>query len=120
VTLRSGTTCNGIINQMDVLDVSNLSSPRLVNSISMTNPHGLAKDGNKLFVCDGIDGLKMYDASNKQLPVLKEHITGLEPFDVVALQGKAIVVAKDGLYQYAYGAGNTLSLLSKISNQSGK
>lgn len=116
VTLRSGTTCNGsAVNQMDVLNVSNLASPYRVSTVAMTNPHGLAKDGNKVFVCDGTDGLKVYDATNKQMPVLQKHITGLETFDVIALEGRATVVAKDGLYQYSYDGSNALSFLSKLS-----
>jgi hypothetical protein len=114
VTLRSGTTCNGSINQMDVLNVSNPASPSLVNTVAMTNPHGLAKDGDKIFVCDGQDGLKMYDATDRSMPKLQKHISGPETFDVIALNGTAIVVAKDGLYQYRYDNGTTLWQLSKL------
>ena len=30
----------------------------------MTNPHGLGKSGDLLFICDGNAGLKIYDASD--------------------------------------------------------
>lgn len=115
VTLRSGTLCNSTINQLDVLDVSNLSAPKLKTTVQMTNPHGLAKDGNKLFICDGKSGLKLYDASTPTAPQLVRQVPGIETFDVIAFDGRAIVVAKDGLYQYAYGSDNRLTQLSKIS-----
>lgn len=115
VTLRSGTTCNTTINQLEILDVTNLSAPVLKKTVPMTNPHGLAKDGNKLFICDGKSGLKLYDASTPTAPQLVKQVSGIETFDVIALDGRAIVVAKDGLYQYAYTSDNNLTQLSKIS-----
>jgi hypothetical protein len=82
----------------------------------MTSPHGLAKDGNKLFICDGKDGLKLYDAASPTDVKLVKKIGGIETFDVIALNGKAIVVATDGLYQFDY-SGNNLTQISKISIQ---
>jgi hypothetical protein len=118
VTLRSGTTCNATINQLDVIDVSNLSTPLLRKTVQLTNPHGLAKDGNKLFICDGKAGLKLFDASTPTAPQMVNQIPGIETFDVIALDGRAIVVAKDGLYQYDYSNGNNLMQLSKITIES--
>lgn len=115
VTLRSGTSCNGTLNQLDVLDVSNLAAPNLVASLRMSNPHGLAKDGDKLFICDGEAGLKMYNAASRNNILLEKQIGGIETYDVIAQQGKAIVVATDGLYQFTYGNGAALSQLSKLS-----
>lgn len=120
VTLRSGTTCFGTINQMDILDISNLSQPVLKKTVTLDNPHGLAKDGNKLFICDGKSGLKLYDASLPTSPQLVQQVSGLETFDVVAFNGLAIVVAKDGLYQYGYGTGTSLTQLSKLSIETKK
>ena len=64
VTLRTGTTCNGVNNRLEILDIANINSPSLVKTYEMTNPHGLSKDGNLLFVCDGANGLKVYNASD--------------------------------------------------------
>lgn len=115
VTLRSGTTCQGFTNQLDVLQLNNLTDPKLLKTYNFTNPHGLSKDGNLLFVCDGSDGLKIYDASNVMSLSMVKHITGIETFDVIAYNNIALVVAKDGLYQYDYSNTNNIRLLSKIS-----
>jgi hypothetical protein len=56
VTLRNGSTCGGFTNQLDVINIENINSPVLVRSFEFTNPHGLSKDGNVLFVCDGNAG----------------------------------------------------------------
>ncbi|MBI3139186.1 MAG: hypothetical protein HYZ15_11415 [Sphingobacteriales bacterium] len=116
VTLRDGSTCSGSAsNQLDVLDVTNMSSPFLLHSYTMTNPHGLSKSGDLLFICDGRDGLKIYDAASPGNLRLKEHITGLETYDAIAWNNNLIVVAKDGLYQYDYSNPVSLTLRSKIS-----
>lgn len=81
----------------------------------MTNPHGLTKDNNLLFICDGKDGLKMYDASDPMNIVLKKQSTGMETYDAIALNGNLLVVAKDGLYQFSYSNAGNLDLKSKIS-----
>lgn len=117
VTLRSGTQCVGFTNQLDVLDVQNLSAPSLVKTYQLTNPHGLSKDGNTLFICDGSAGLKVYDATNVNNLQLRKTIAGLDTYDVIAHNGLAIVVAKDGLYQYDYSNTADVRFLSRISHE---
>ena len=46
--------------------------------------------------------------------MLKKHFTGMETYDVIAYGNKALVVAKDGLYQYDYSDIQQVRLLSKI------
>ncbi|MBO9565264.1 MAG: hypothetical protein J7621_20985 [Niastella sp.] len=115
VTLRSGTMCQGFTNQLEVLDVRNLNNPGLVKTYPMTNPHGLAIDGNTLFICDGKDGLKVYDAANANELKLIRQIGDFETYDIIAYNKWALVVAKDGLYQFDYTNLNNIKQISKIS-----
>jgi hypothetical protein len=115
VTLRSGNTCGGFSNQLDVLDITDVTKPSLIKTYSMTNPFGLGKEGNTLFICDGKDGVKVYDAYNSNDIKLINKIEGMEPYDVIAWNKIALIVAKDGLYQYDYSDVNNIRLLSKIS-----
>ena len=64
VTLRAGTWCMNTTNQLDVIDISDITRPKLLKSYPMFNPHGLGIDNGTLFICDGADGLKVYDATN--------------------------------------------------------
>jgi hypothetical protein len=114
VTLRSGTNCRQGVDQLDIIDVTNLSAPVLRNTLPMTNPHGLSKDGNHLLLCDGTAGLKLFTLSNPTSPQLVHTFPGIETYDVIAMNNRALVVAKDGLYQFGYGSG-TLQLISKMS-----
>ncbi|MDP4213559.1 MAG: hypothetical protein Q8926_13110 [Bacteroidota bacterium] len=114
VTLRSGTTCQGYTNELDVLDITDLSNPVLLKTYPLTNPRGLCKDGDLLFICDGTDGLKIYDAAdiNHLTPI--KATGGFEANDVIAGNGIAIVLAADGLYQFDYSDIQNIHQISKI------
>jgi hypothetical protein len=114
VTLRSGTMCQGFTNQLEVVKIDDLMNPSLLKTYAMTNPHGLSKDGNLLFICDGTDGLKIYNAKDANNLQLIKHIKNLETFDVIAWNQKALVVAQDGLYQFDYSDASNIRLISKI------
>jgi len=114
VTLHSGTTCMGFENQLDIVRLNDLTNSSLVKTYNLTSPRGLSKDGNLLFICDGSDGLKIFDATDIMNLQLLKHIKGFESYDVITNNGVALVVAKDGLYQFSYNNLNNISLLSKI------
>lgn len=115
VTLRSGTVCVGLDNQMDVLNIQDISSPQLIKTYPMTNPAGLSKDGNALLVCDGTAGLKLLDASSATNITQKALLSNIKPYDVIALNGTAIVSAADGIYFVRYALPGTLTIEGKIN-----
>lgn len=102
VTLWGGSLCGGFSNQLDVIDIKNLTSPKLVKSYMLQSPKGLAKDGDLLFICDGTTGLKIFDASNASAVTEIKKIIGFEGTDVIAMNGIAVVTAKEGLYIIDY------------------
>lgn len=87
---------------------------QLVKTYKMYNPHGLSKDEDLLFICDGKDGLKIYDAANINDIKIKKHFPKLETYDVIAMNNIALVVAKDGLYQFDYSNVDEIKLISKL------
>ncbi|MFI5131086.1 MAG: LVIVD repeat-containing protein [Chitinophagales bacterium] len=115
VTLRSGTNCGQTSNVLDIVNIQNLQSPYLKKSYPMSAPKGLSKDNNLLFICDGTAGVKVYNAADVMGLQLLTTITGIEPTDVITYNNLAIVVAKDGIYQYDYSNINNIRLLSKIT-----
>ena len=117
VTLRTGTTCARNANQLEVLKLTSLVNPVSVKVYPMTNPFGLSKEGTTLFVCDGKAGLKIYDANDVSNLQLRKTISVSETYDIITLGGIAILVAKDGLYQYDYSDLNNIRLLSKLTIQ---
>jgi len=117
ITLRSGTNCQGISNQLEIVDITNITNPILKKTYPFTNPHGLSKDGKLLFICDGVDGLKILDATDiNDLKTIKT-ISMAKTYDVIAYNKRAYVAAEDGVYQYDYSDENNIKLLSKISTK---
>ncbi len=117
VTLRSGTQCQGFTDQLEVIDISDLAKPQLLYVYEMFNPHGLGKDGDALFICDGTDGLKIYDASDnsKITDNLLAHYESIQAFDIIPFNNVAMMIGEDGLYQYDYSDLSNIKFLSHIS-----
>jgi hypothetical protein len=119
VTLRDGNSCQGFINQLEVIDVTNLNSPDLIRTYPMDNPHGLSVVGQTLYLCEGKFGLKTFDISdpNKIGDRLQDHVTGFGAYDVIVLPpgDHVMVVGENGLYQYDATDRANLKQLSVIS-----
>lgn len=118
VTLRGGTGCrNDFSNQLDVIDISDLTNPKLLVSHPMTNPHGLGIDNGTLFICEGSAGLKVFDASDiYKIPSnLLAYYGDFDAFDVIPYNNNLIMVGNGGLYQFDYSDPNDIKFLSMIS-----
>lgn len=116
VTLRSGTNCQGFTNQLEVVNISDLSQPYLEATYPMFNPHGLGIDNNNLFICDGEAGLKIYDASDIYDidNNLKAQYGNIHALDVIPLNNVLMMIGDDGLYQYDYEDIDDIKLLSTL------
>ena len=117
VTLYNGDICHMNVNELQLIDITNLKSPQLYTKYSMTNPHGLGIDKNILFICDGSDGLKIFDATNPDNITARQlaHYPGINATDIIPFENIAIVIGTDGLYQYDYSTLTNIKLLSKIN-----
>jgi hypothetical protein len=116
VTLRTGTFCGGAVNQLDVVNIADPTSPQLLKTVELTNPHGLGINKNVLFICDGTDGLKLFDASQTSTleSAMKMQVKGYQTYDIIPLENLALVIGPDGFYQYSYTQDFKLQELSKI------
>ena len=116
VTVRSGTTCFGNINELEVVNISNPTNPFMESTFEMTNPHGLGVDGNSLYLCDGESGLKVFDCTNPT--TVGNHLTqtfsDIHAIDVIPHAGVAIVLTSDGIYQYDISDPQSIQYLSQI------
>jgi hypothetical protein len=101
VTLRSGgNECWTPENSLNVLNVKNLSNPQLLDVYPMSNPHGLGVSGERLYVCEGDFGMKVFDISDPYNLVMTRHIKNVHGFDVIPYYNVLILIGNDGLYQY--------------------
>ncbi len=113
VTLNSSQErCGRDVNQLHVIDISNISNPINLKIYNMTSPKGLGIDGDLLFVCDA-NFLKVFDASDplNLLQINAVQVNGT--YDVIPYNDHLLLISDEGLKQYTYENGN-LNYLSSI------
>ena len=106
VTLKGGTTCRGgILNQLDVLQMSNSYSKfTLLKSYPMYGPQGLGIDGDLLFLCDGDAGLKIFNAADP-LTISQNLIASfpsINAYDVIPMNKYLFMIGEKGFMLYDY------------------
>jgi hypothetical protein len=117
VTLRGGTRCGGLDDQLDIIDISDIANPKLVRSHRMSGPYGLGIDQGTLFICDAEEGLKLFDASDPRNLQPLRNFYDIYPIDVILDDQRAIVVGREGLYQYDYRDRQNVKRISVIPVQ---
>jgi hypothetical protein len=122
VTLRSGTACSGFTNQLEVLNISDITQPNLLKIYPMHNPHGLGIDNDVLFVCDGDAGLKIYNAQDKYRidKNMIKHYKDIHAYDAIPFNDVLMLIGKDGIVQYDYSNLSAIKKLSHLKVQHGK
>jgi hypothetical protein len=117
VTIRSGTTCAGTFNQLQVFDVKDVENPVKLATYELKNPHGLGIDRGKLFICEGAFGLRFLNAPDPAKITTAKLVEGLNAYDVIPFNSgdRLLVSAEDGIYQYNYTSLSSPALVSKIT-----
>lgn len=113
VTLRGGNNCGATESGLFIVDISNISNPELKISYPMDGPYGLGIKDEKLFVCDGESGLKVYDKSDVENLVSLNHFENINTFDVIPLEENLLMIGNQVLYQYVYLDSN-IQLISTL------
>ncbi len=114
VTLRSSVNNNACargVNQLDILDISDLRMPQEVNRIPMDHPIGLGLYGDTLLVCD--DGVKVFSTVDPRNPYLITTHKDIDAVDIIPYGKQMIISTSTGFEQYEYHKGQ-LNFLSKI------
>jgi hypothetical protein len=116
VTLRAGNLCGDLINQLDVIDLTDIHEPYLLKEYPMEEPYGLGIDDGLLFVCDGNAGLKIFNAEDPL--VIDQHMiaqySDINAWDVIPTGNVLIMIGAGGLYQYDYSDPENIYELSMI------
>lgn len=101
VTLRSTNQwCTGDVNQLQIIDISDVFNPEQVGVYNMNAPYGLAVRGDRVIVCDADSGLKIMDVSTKETPRVAQFIGGIDARDIILMGDVAYVVTTDGVLIY--------------------
>jgi len=122
VTLRTnGDDCQGAASDaLLVINTSNIFNPELMEEIGMESPYGLALIGDKLYVGEGENGLKIFDASDKYNLELISHDKDVEAYDIIAHPTNVsliLVASPEGFGQYEISTDQqNLDLISWIAS----
>ncbi|NNL00738.1 MAG: hypothetical protein HKP39_00545 [Eudoraea sp.] len=114
VTLRGGNNCGATESGLFIVDISDLTSPVLSTSYAMDEPYGLGIKDNKLFICDGKSGLKIYDKTDIENLVSLNHYENIITFDVIPMNESLIMIGDEILHQYRY-LDNDIELISSMN-----
>lgn len=118
VTLNSlRTNCGNTfaVNEMQIVNIQDISHPFVVKTIQMKGPKGLGIDGNNLFICEENLGVIVYDLSDPENPFAIDTIGGFVANDVIPDNGNLMIVGDDGLRQYNYTDINNISFISFLN-----
>ena len=102
VTLKGDTFCGNVESGLYIVNLKDLKNPQLQKFYPLTGPNGLGFKDNKLFICDGSDGLKVYDKSDVDDLKLLNHFNDIVTYDVIPLENSLLMIGNKILYQYRY------------------
>ena len=116
-TLRASGPCGGGQSALVVYNITNISSPTLVKTILLWNPYGLGVKSNALYVCEGQQGLTIFNTTDPYDPVAAGSISNEIFYDVIPYGNILIGQIAGGFALYDIGT-NPLQpvFLSKILN----
>ncbi|NEW60889.1 hypothetical protein GSY74_06295 [Sulfurovum sp. bin170] len=108
---RNCWSADNSINRLEIVDVQDPKSPRLIQTVDMWAPTGLGVDGSNLFICDGDSGLKIFDINKSDnngtvdvLVELKDSYGEIDCYDVIAYDENLIVSNRDEIRQFDYSS----------------
>lgn len=116
VTVRSGSRCGGNVSALIVYDVKYITQPQERGRVTMESPWGLGMSGNRLYVCNGLNGLNVYDISNPIQPKLVKQLAGGTFYDVIIIDNLMVAMIEGGTALYELKPNDEINLAAKITN----
>lgn len=115
-TLNSQSECRWQTgaNRLDVIDIKNIVYPTMISGYELPDPKGLAIDSTYVFVCNGQEGVKIFDFTNPYSLKQVSGISGIDAYDIILDNNIMYLVGKQGLFQYNYENIYSIELLSNI------
>jgi hypothetical protein len=77
----------------------------------------LGIDDNTLFLCDGSDGLKVFDITDHMKIDQNQlaHYGNFDAYDVIPFNNVLMLIGADGIFQFDYSDPQNIKPLSQIS-----
>lgn len=112
ITVRGGNGCGAIEDQINVIDITDITIPVEYSTYFLSSPYGLGVKGQVLYVCND-EGINIFDAQNPTQIVL-ENTFETTAKDLIPLSSHLIAVGENVIHQYNYTDNFGLELISTI------
>lgn len=112
ITIRGGNSCGAIEDQINVIDISDITLPAEYSTYFLSSPYGLGVRHEVLYVCND-EGIQVFDVQNPSQIILENTIETTCK-DVIPLASHLIAVGENVIYQYDYVNDYELELISTI------
>ena len=112
ITVRGGNSCGAIEDQVNVIDVSDITMPTEYSTYFLSSPYGLGIRDQVLYVCND-EGINVFNAQNPNEIVLVNTFE-ITSKDVIPLPSHLISVGENVIHQYNYADNFGLELISTL------
>lgn len=115
-TLRSTRCRFGNLNQLDVIDFSDIENPTIIRSYNAVDPLGLGLRGQFLFLCES-DGLSMYDTADPANLLKLDELAfdNAIAIDVIPTDQFLIVTTNRGIYNVQFSDTGDMRVIGQIT-----
>lgn len=115
-TLRSTRCRFGNVNQLDVIDFSDIENPWVIRSYNAVEPLGLGLRGQFLFLCES-GGLTMYDTADPANLLKLDELAfdGAIAIDVIPTDQFLIVTTNRGIYNVQFSDTGDMHVIGQIT-----
>jgi len=116
-TLRSTRCRFGNVDQVDVIDFSDIENPQVVNTYESVEPLGLGIRGDFLFLCED-SGVTMYNISTPTVlaEMGKIEFDGAIALDVIPADQYLVVTTNRGIYNVSFTDVGTMSVMGQVTS----
>ena len=116
VTLKGSSSCGPAESGLYVHNIKNIFAPKLIKTLAMSNPEGLALNGNTLYICCNNDGLRVVYVGDPANPVVTKTLTGAYFKDAIVYNDMLICFVGTGIMLYDISNATNPVLVKSIAN----
>ncbi len=90
---------NGPGGNLNIVNIKNLNAPIGMGRLDLLSPYGLAINGNALYVCNGSNGISIFDRTDVYRPALSREFTSANEifYDLIVRGNTMVCYIKSGI-----------------------
>ncbi len=114
ITIRGSSSCGAVEDQINVIDITNISQPTLSATYLLDEPYGLGYHDSTLYVCSSTEGLSIFDTTDATNLTLQQSYD-FEVKDLIPLESHLIAVGNQKIIQFSYEDNYQLEIISEVN-----